>query len=230
VSLLKALDAQPDNARSWTRLGDLYRSILRMDLACSAYETSLELDPYDHSTHESFLQTLLEMGLYDEAIAKSKRLLKQSPTSIVARDVLSVAYLQRGMLDKAIRITDEMIRLDPTDPSNHFKKAVLFQQKGEVGMAIKEYARVIEMAPESSLGDQSRQAMASLDSYQIRQIVSLAAEDNVFRTKLIRDAESAALEKGFVLSYTGVVTLRQISFDTPSEFSPENPPQYYHYH
>jgi tetratricopeptide (TPR) repeat protein len=134
------------------------------------------------------------------------------------------------MIDEAIRVTDELIRLEPTDATNHFKKAVLLQQKGEVGLAAREFARVLEMAPESGIADQARQAVSTLENFQIRQIVSLAAEDNIFRTKLARDPESAAFEKGFFLSYTGLHALRQISFDTPPEAGTDGPQKYYHYH
>ncbi|MDO8682166.1 MAG: tetratricopeptide repeat protein [Armatimonadota bacterium] len=229
-SLIKALTARPDNADSWSRLGGLYRSLSKFDMAVEVYKKSLEINPNNSITQESLLQTYLEMGRYDEAIAHCKDLLKRMPRNLYARDVLSVAYMQLGLIDKALRITDELIRLDPTDPGNHFKKGVLFQQKGEVGMAIREFARVIEMAPDSSIAEQAKQAVSSLDSYQLRQIVSLASEDSVFRTKLSRDAESAALEKGFVLSYTGLVALRQISFDNPPEPGDDSGQKYYHYH
>ncbi|MDO8588295.1 MAG: tetratricopeptide repeat protein [Armatimonadota bacterium] len=226
-SMLKAIRARPDKADSWTRLGGLYRQLSRLDLAIEMYKKSLDIDPDDSLTQEALLQSYLECNRYSEAIDHSKLLLKRWPRNIYARDVLGVAYMQMGLVDKAIRITDELIRLDPTDPSNHFKKGVLYQQKGEIGMAIKEFARVVDMDPESSISEQAREAVASLDTYQLRQIVSLASEDNVFRTKLARDAESAALEKGFVLSYTGLTALRQMSFENPPD---GDSPKYYHYH
>ena len=229
-SVLKALEIRPRNTAALNRLGGLYRSLTRFGTAVEVYKRVLDLAPDNMGAQEALLQTYLEMGRYDEAISWCNTFLKRNPRSMHARDALSVAYLQLGLIDKAIRITDELIRLDPTDPANHFKKGVLFQQKGEVGMAIKEFARVLDMAPDSGIAEQARQAVSSLDSYQLRQIVSLAAEDNVFRTKLMRDAEAAALEKGFVLSYTGLTALRQISFDNASELDAENLQKYYHYH
>jgi len=228
ASLIDALAANPGNAGSWSRLGNAYRALAKMDLAVGAYLRSVEINPEDSETQEALLQAYLEVGRYTEAVAHSKRLLKTWPKSIYPRDVLSVAYMQMGLIDKALRITDELVRLDPTDATNHFKKAVLFQQKGEIGMAVREFGRVVEMAPESSIAEQAKQALSSLDSYQLRQIVSLAAEDNVFRAKLLRDAETAASEKGFVLSYTGILALRQICFDNlPDD---ESIHSYYHYH
>ena len=228
ASMLKALRARPDKAESWSRLGGIYRQMSKFDLAIEAYSKSLQINPNDSPAQEALLQSYLETNRCREAIDHSRRLLKKWPRNLYARDVLSVAYMQLGLVDKAIRITDELIRLDPTDPSNHFKKGVLFQQKGEISLAIKEYARVVDMDPESSIAEQAKQAVSTLDSYQIRQIVSLASEDSVFRTKLARDVESAAMEKGFLLSYTGLTTLRQISFENPPEDG--DGPKYYHYH
>jgi len=230
ASMMKALSAQSNNPESWSRLGDLYRSLEQWDLAVDAYKKSLELRTDNHTAQEALLQTYLEAGRYDDAIANSKLVLKRHAKNVYARDIMGVAYLQTGMIDEAIRVTDELIRLEPTDATNHFKKAVLLQQKGEVGMAVREFTRVLEMAPESGIADQAGQAVSTLESFQLRQIVSLAAEDNIFRTKLARDPESAAFEKGFFLSYTGLNALRQISFDTLPESGADSPQKYYHYH
>ena len=117
-----------------------------------------------------------------------------------------------GMFEKAIQVTNELITLDPTSPLDHFKKAV-FQQKGEVGSAIHEFVRVLEMQPDMAMAEQAEQAIETLDSYQLRHIVMLAVEDYIFRAKLVHDPKSAALERGYYLSYAGMNALKQIQFE-----------------
>jgi len=144
---------------------------------------------------------------------------------VFARDILGIAYLQQGRLDKALKVTDEQIRIDPTDACHFFKKAVLLQQKGQIAAAMLGFTRVVDMDPEGEMADDAREAIAALDSYQLRQILTIAVEDAVFRTKIALDPEPALTAKGFKLSTAGLMALRQIELDELS-----SQPQSRHYH
>ncbi len=225
----KAVAQEPANANYLTQLASLRYDQGRTDEAIHLANRALGLAGRDLGVHELLLQLYLETGQYQELIDRAKRLIKTSPRSVYARDMLGVAYLQLGQLDKALQTANELIHLDPMDAGNHFKRAVLFQQKGDVGKAIREFTRVVELEPEGEMADDAREAITSLDSFQLKQIIALAIEDRVFRAKLLRDPENAAVEKGFFLSSGGIYTLKQIDFDAlgdPSAFPIE--PQTYH--
>jgi tetratricopeptide (TPR) repeat protein len=209
-SLQKAIALAPQNPKHVIRLANLYKAQHKLEPAIEAMKKAIEIDPRNPGARESLLQIYLESGRYDEAITESKVLLKRHPRNLYARDILGVVYLQTGHIDKALQVTNELIHLDPMDPSNHFKKAVLYQQKGEIGKAVQEFSRVLEMDPDGEMAEEAREAVTALDSYQLRQVVTLAVEDPIFRAKLGRDPESAVLEKGFLLSYSGVMALKQI--------------------
>ena len=51
----------------------------------------------------------------------------------------------------------------------------------------------------------------------MKQIIMLASEDTVFRAKLRRNAEEAARERGFSLSYAGFAALQQLDLDGLAE-------------
>ncbi len=211
--LEKALALEPDNSKYLVQLAGCRRGQGRMDEAITLASQALTIRRRDPFAQELLLQLYLETGQYDQVINQGKNLLRTSPRNLYARDVMGVAYLQLGLLDKALQVTNELVHLDPMDPSNHFKRAVLFQQKADIGKAIREFTRVVELEPESEMADEARDAISWLDSFQLRQIIGLALEDNIFRAKLARDAENAANEKGFFLSGGGMMTLRQIDFD-----------------
>ena len=228
ASLQKALKASGEKAPVYIELADLYRDQRKFDLAIEAMRKAVKRRPNDVQARETLLEMLLEMGRFDDCIEESKAMLKLSPKSLSARDVLSIAYIQKDMIERALQVTNEMINLDPSSPGNHFKKALLYQQKGDVGNAIHEFSRVLEMGADDELAEGAQQAIEALDQFQIRHIVMLAVEDFIFRAKLVRDPESAALERGFYLSGSGMSMLRQIEFDELSDIWSEWKQRFYH--
>lgn len=226
--LQRSLRTSTNKADVYKELAQLHYSRRQMDDAIDLARKSISLKRNDVQARELLLEMLIEINQFDDAITEAKELLVVSPRSLCARDVLGIAYLQKGMLEKALQITNELIALDPTSPTNHFKKAVLYQQKGDVGNAIHEFSRVLEMQPDGEMASQAQQVIDTLDSYQLRHIVMLAVEDYIFRTKLIHDPETAALERGYYLSYAGMSALKQIQFDELPEVYAEWKQRYYH--
>lgn len=224
----KAIPIAEDKAQAYKHLAELHRNARQPEQALGALRQALREKAADMQAREMLLDMLLELGHYDEAIHESREMLRVSPRSLSARDVMSIAYLQKGMLDKALQMTDELIRLDPASPVNHFKKAVLYQQKGDIGNAIHEFSRVLEMEPDPEMARDAEHALDWLDSDQLRNIVMLAVEDVIFRAKLVRDPESAAVERGYYLSEAGMATLKQIQFDDLPEIYADWKQRYYH--
>ena len=204
ASVQEALAISPRNPRFNTRLAAFYRARTALGPAIDAMQRVVEHDPGNAGMQQLLLRTLIEVGRYEEAIDTSHRLLKRSPKSILARDVLGVVYLQQGRLDQALKVTDELIQLAPTDSAHHFKKAVLLQQKGEIAAAMNGFLRSLELDPTGEMSEDAREAIAALDSYQLRQLLTVAVEDAVFRAKLAIDTESALQERGYRLSPSGL--------------------------
>ncbi len=84
------------------------------------------------------------------------------------------------------------------------------------------------MQPDAEMAGDAQQAIDSLDSYQLRHIIMLALEDYIFRAKLVRDPEAAALERGYSLSYSGMAALKQVRFEDLPEVYSEWKQRYYH--
>lgn len=209
----EAIAIFPLDPKCSLQLANIYRAQNKMGPAIEAMKNAVDLDPKDSNTQEQILQALIELGRYDEAISLGQKLLAMFPKNLFARDVLGIAYLQQGKIDDSLKVTNELIRLAPADPAHHFKKAVLLQQKGQIAQAMNAFTRALEMDPFGDMADDAREAIAALDSYQLRQILMIAVEDVIFRTKLMLDPESASMERGFLLSSSGITTLRQIDIE-----------------
>jgi tetratricopeptide (TPR) repeat protein len=224
----RALQLAPENPEYYYSLAALLRETRRHEEAEGILHGGLKLDPNNRDLLEAMAEVMLEQGRPERAIEYAQRLLRLSNSSLSARDVLGVAYLQQGRVNEALRMADQMVALSPLDASHHFKKAVLFQQQGMMRDALLEFMRVTQLAPESEMGCEARQVVEAMDSQQMRQILLLASEDPVFRTKLRRDPLNSAEERGFFLSEAGAAALQTLDLDGLAACGPEVWPAVYH--
>lgn len=224
----KALSGAGDKAAIYRQLAGLHRSNLDLDNAIGSARKAIKLDPEDVESRELFIESLLQIGRYNEAISESSKLIDINPKNLGAREVLYMAYVQTGMLDKALQVTNELINIDPSSAANHYKKAFVLHEKGDIGSAIHELDRVLQMHPDAEMAEEAQITLEKLDMQQIRHIVMLAIEDSIFRAKLLRDPEAAALERGYYLSFSGMNALKQIQFDQLPDVYSEWKQRYYH--
>ena len=214
LRLQKLISEVPTSTRAYLKAAALLRENKSPSDALPLLASLVERAPHLLYPREVLAELYLEAGRWDDALLHGRILLQKSPRSLLARELLSAAYLQKGEFDRALSLTAEMIRLDPNDPSHHFKRGVLLQQKGEIGAAVLAFGRVIAMGGgDLDAADEARAALEMLDNHQIRQIITLAVEDKMFRLHLREAPEETLAAKGFILSPTGLFALGQMHFD-----------------
>lgn len=211
VSLQRAMDANADHYVCTLRLADLYRTLQQWNEAYSAAEKAVALSPARLPAYEMALAIALEAGDPERVIHASRALIKIDPRHLPAHNALGAVYTQLGDVDAAMRAASTLIRLDPQNASHHFKKALLCQHKGEIRLAVREFLLTIQLEPIGPHADAARDALETLDTFQLNQIATLAMEDMVFRTKLLREPLEAAGERGFLLSELGNQVLTELS-------------------
>lgn len=208
VAQLKTLvHALPDSTRGYLRLANLLRQRRRAGEAREILETAVAHVPDCPVSREALADICIEIGRFDDAIQHGQMLLNLQPRSIHARDLLSTAYLQRGQYERALRLTDAMIRLAPFDPGHHFKRGVILQQLGLLAGACHAFARTLELSPDDELAEACRMAIDLLERYQIRQLLTLASEDLLFRLHLLRAPAEIVAGRGFYLSEAALAVL-----------------------
>ncbi|HLK60445.1 MAG TPA: tetratricopeptide repeat protein [Chthonomonadaceae bacterium] len=219
-SLERAIAVGADGYTCILRIADVYRTLRQWPDVFAAAEQAIALAPARTAAYEILMEVALEAGDRDRAMSASMALIKLAPRHIPAYNTLGTAYLQVGNVEAAMRIAKTLIRLDPEAPTHHFKMALLCQHQGEVALAVHEFMQTIRLAPESALAEAARDALETLDIFQLNQIVTLALEDAVFRAKLSRDPVEAAIERGYALSAAGDHLLTEFCSDTLPEFPP----------
>lgn len=208
----KMIAIYPHEPGCCIQLAKFYYAQNKMGPAIEAMKIAVDLDPNNSINQERLLKALMQLERYDEAIKYARGMLVTFPRSLSARDALAMAYLQMGKLDHALGAIEELIALAPQEASYYFKKGVLLQQKGKIREAMRVFMMTVELDPGGDFADNAREAIASLDSFQLKRILSIASEDAVFRIKLMRNPASATRERGFALSPHGVAALRQLDF------------------
>ena len=205
--LKRAIRTGADPYRYGLKIAEHYRSLARPHEALSFAEQAAALAPTETPAYEAIIAISLETGNFNRAIEACTAIIKLNPRHLSAYTALGHAYMQQGATDAAMRVTNTLIRLDPETAAHHFKKALLYQHQGEIGLAVAEFTRTVELDPGGIHAEAAQDALQTLDSYQLEQIVTLAQEDRVFRTKLERDPEEALQERGFALSEYGTLVL-----------------------
>jgi tetratricopeptide (TPR) repeat protein len=203
TSLQRAIATGADEYTCTLHIAAIHSFEQCWDGAFGALEKAISLDPHRTVGHELLMDIAIEAGDPERALAAGHALIKLAPRHLAAHNALGAIYMQRGDIDAAIRVTNTLIRLDPGCPAHHFKKALLYQHKGEVALAVEEFTSAYRMDADGMYGDAARDALENLDTFQINQVLTLAMEDIVFRTKLIRDTPTAAAERGFALTDMG---------------------------
>ena len=153
----------------------------------------------------------------DRVFAIAQEALRRNPNHIPAYDALGSAYFQRGDVEATLRVLATLIRLDPLNPVYRFKKALLYQHQGEIALAVQEFIEVCELDPNGLYAIPARESLHTLDMYQLQQIFILTMDDTMFRTQVLRDAENAVQERGFLLSPFGNTMLNGFLLDMLNE-------------
>ncbi len=153
----------------------------------------------------------------DRVFAVAQEVLRRNPNHIPAYDALGSAYFQRGDVEATLRVLGALIRLDPLNPAYRFKKALLCQHKGDIALAVQEFLEVCELEPAGPYAAPARESLHTLDMFQLQQIFILTMDDTMFRTQVLRDAENAVEERGFLLSPFGNQMLNGFLLDMVTE-------------
>ncbi len=191
-------------------------------------QKAIERKPHRIAAREAVIALLLQARDYRGAARASRDLLKVSPKHMAARDALGAAYMGMGDTDGAIRVASEMIRMNPADPLLRFRKAMLLQHKGEFRLAIAEFEAVLQISDDPALNDAIYDQLEDLDLNQLHSILLLAADDPLFRAKVIADPERAIAERGYGLSMLGLRRLADIADEDLDRIPGDRRPKTYH--
>jgi tetratricopeptide (TPR) repeat protein len=110
---VKALQINPNHAKTYYNLGLLLSKEGQTDAAIKHFELSLKIRPGIAKTHSAFATELIKKNLLDDAIFHYKEAVHLDPKLINSQNNLGFAYLLKGEYTEAIRIFQTVLKNDP---------------------------------------------------------------------------------------------------------------------
>jgi TonB family protein len=132
-------------------------------------------------------EKLYKDGKWDEAASESREILKESPGSVAAHQLLGLALEHAGNADGALAEYREVIRLQPQNDGFHYRAAGILAAKGDADAAIAQYREAIRLNSDEALYhfglglalDRKNDLRTALDEYRVAQ--RLDHHNRVFR-------------------------------------------------
>ncbi len=207
-----AVHTVPSDMRRWLHLARVQYSLGRLREARDTLEKGAELFPDAVEVLEALSQTLIALGEVEEADKVCVRLRALAPDSPSVLMLAAAVGQRLGKLGEAVHYAAALVRASPLDPYAHFQLGALQQQTGDFASAMQRYSIALSLASfaDDDLVTAINQAMQHLDMIQIQQVVTLAAENIVFRTRLRRDCQRALDEYGFRVTDAALAMLQSV--------------------
>ena len=117
-ALVKETSLNPENVKTWTRLGNLYSGAKKYEDAIEAYKKSLELNPKNANVWEDMGVTYSHSGQPNKAIEAFDQAIEIDPRHEVSRFNKGVVLMhEQNDFQGAILAWEELIKLNPNAKS-----------------------------------------------------------------------------------------------------------------
>jgi adenylate cyclase len=113
----RAVACNPNSASAWRRRGWVYRTADQHEEAIGSWERGIRLDPLDpghHVTLTGIGQSLIELRRFDEAVAITKKALRQNSSYPGTHRALASGLAHLGRDAEAHEAATRLLEVDPT--------------------------------------------------------------------------------------------------------------------
>jgi tetratricopeptide (TPR) repeat protein len=143
-----ALEADPNHAEVWYRLGRTQRAGGRPSEAVASYRQSLRLQPDHAERHAELAEALAEQGDADGAVVSFRQALRLRPEDAEAHVGLGSALAKKGDRVRAVASYREALRLDPGHAEAHAALGVALAEQGRLDEAVASLRQALRLRPE----------------------------------------------------------------------------------
>ena len=143
----KAALVLTDDANAWYYLGVARKQNGHLDLAVTAYQRAIALDPKDANSHNGLGNVYRLQTRYKEAIAAYQRAIELDPKFAPPHNSLGNVYRNQSRYEEAIAAYQRAIELDPKDATPHHGLGILYSQLGQLDLALAAYQEAVNLNP-----------------------------------------------------------------------------------
>ena len=146
----KALELDPEDARSHVNLGIALAETGHADAALVHYRRAAEIEPGNAVVIGRLAAFLFRMGKTDEAIPWFEKTLRLNPRDVAMEMNLAMALASTGKVDEAIGHLEKAALLAPGDAGIQTNLGAALAMRGRTGEAIPHLAKALEADPGSA--------------------------------------------------------------------------------
>jgi tetratricopeptide (TPR) repeat protein len=145
----KALEINPEDARSHSKLGVALARVGRFSEAVSECRKAVELDPAYADAYMNLGIALAQKGKPNEAIPHFERSLQLSPDNTEAHANLAAALISEGRIDEAIAHCQKALSVNPDYPLAHANLAIALAKTRKLDEAVPHFEKALAANPDS---------------------------------------------------------------------------------
>lgn len=149
--LRRAVTIEPNAADCYNNLGEMLRSLGRLDEAEQCYTRCIQLNPQSSATYSNLGELHRQQGKLDQAIACQQRAIQLSPNDATPHMNLGVALHDSRRLDEAIASYRQALALAPNHVDAHGNLGAALMDASRVEEAMAEFSVAHQLAPSHHL-------------------------------------------------------------------------------
>ncbi len=147
--LTRALEADPEDAVAWLRLGAVYLTIGHAAEAEQALARAVALDAGDVEARLLYADALARRERHDAAAFQLVQARRLAPDDARVHRQLGIAFFDKRLFDKAEASLARAAELDPRDPRAPFVLGLIADARRDPAGAIAHYRRAVALDPDS---------------------------------------------------------------------------------
>lgn len=140
-------EKRPENLGAFISLGAALRVAGNLDESADAYRRAMQIDPSSSPTQAGLGLTLVDMELFEDAIAPLKKGLKHGPGEIPVRTGLAFALIRTGRLEEAAEQYRKVLDLDTNHIDARFNLGLFMGQMGRFEEAEEQFRILLSIEP-----------------------------------------------------------------------------------
>jgi tetratricopeptide (TPR) repeat protein len=134
-----------------------------------ALEKQAQANPNDMEIVLRTANLAFDNRFYDKAVTYYRRYLAKNPKNADARVDLGVCYYDIGNLDEAQKEMLTALKYDPKHLQGHFNLGIVNLRAGRIKEANEWFKKTVDLAPNSTIGQQAKQFLEQHSNPQIFQ-------------------------------------------------------------
>lgn len=132
----------------YTRFGDCYASLERIDKAEEKYQKAVDLNPDNAWAYNNWGYMYADLNIKQEkALMLAKKADKLNPENASILDSVGWAYFRLGKHEEAQKTLEKSVRLDPDSAEIRYHLGCIYDKLGYRDAAMIEYHKAIAISP-----------------------------------------------------------------------------------